>query len=227
MKRHVLILSGPTHEYLDPVRFFGNASSGKMGRALALEAVGRDFEVEFVTGPVPEERLPVAPGIRIRRVVSAEEMLAAARPLFTAADVAIFAAAVADYAPAERLERKRAKREEEWLLRLRPTPDLAQTLCAEKRPEQVAFGFALQTDDGEANARRKLEKKHLDGIVLNTPATLGANEGLFSFLSAGRSEFEVWGKIAKAECARRLFDALETPTEGAGKGAPSAAPAKA
>ena len=102
MGKKILILSGPTHEYIDPVRFIGNASSGKMGKAIAEEAVQRGHEVEFITGPVAEENIPTLASGHIHRVTSAEEMLSTARELFQTAETIIFAAAVADYAPVEK-----------------------------------------------------------------------------------------------------------------------------
>ena len=215
MRRTVLILSGPTHEYIDPVRFIGNASSGKMGKALAEEATRRGLDVEFVTGPVDGQNLPRAGNIRIHNVTSAEEMLSMARKLFQSSGTIIFAAAVADYAPAEKKPKKMAKASGELVLHLRPTPDIAQTLCSEKKPDQTAIGFALQTDDGEANARRKLAAKNLDGIVLNTPATLGAESGTFSFLSTASDGFEEWGCIGKADCAKKIFSAIAALPRGA------------
>lgn len=210
MQRKILILSGPTHEYLDPVRFLGNASSGLMGKAIAAEAVERGYDVDFITGPVPQDNWPVKAdnAIRIHKVTSAKEMFAKAQSLFEAADTVIFAAAVADYAPAEKLAEKMAK-SDELILHLKSTPDIAGTLCAQKRDGQIAIGFALQTIDGEANARRKLESKNLDGIVLNTPAALGAEKGVFSFLSRHAEAFEEWGCIEKKECARKILDAAE------------------
>jgi len=215
MSKRVLILSGPTHEYIDPVRFIGNASSGKMGKAIAEEAARRGCQVEFVTGPVAEETLPAHRShvkadnnIHIHKITSAEEMLAAARQYFQTSGIIIFAAAVADYAPAEKRPEKMAKSADELVLRLRPTPDIARTLCAGKGNDQIAIGFALQTSDGEANARRKLGSKNLDGIVLNTPATLGAETGTFSFLAANASGFEEWGCIDKTTCARKILEAI-------------------
>ncbi len=210
MNKRVLILSGPTHEYIDPVRFIGNASSGKMGKAIAEEAARRGFSVEFVTGPVAPEYLPRLEKDHIHPVVDAEEMLETAQAMFKKADLVIFAAAVADYAPAEKHVEKIAKSDTEWVLRLRPTPDIAKTLCAEKRTDQIAIGFALQTSDSEANARHKLETKNLDGIVLNSPATLGAENGTFCFLSANTDHFTHWGSIGKADCAKKIFDAIAT-----------------
>ena len=209
MRRQILILSGPTHEYIDPVRFVGNASSGKMGKAIAEEAVDRGYKVEFVTGPVDAQNLPARADIHIHYATSAEEMLATAQKLFNAAKIVIFAAAVADYAPIEKLSEKMAKSTGELTLRLRPTPDIARTLCAEKRNGQIAIGFALQSADGEANARRKLEAKNLDGIVLNTPATLGAEDGIFSFLSTHAEHFDEWGCIGKADCAKNILNAID------------------
>ncbi len=210
MNQRILILSGPTHEYIDPVRFIGNASSGLMGQALAYEAVRLGYTVDFVTGPIAEQRLPdLGSHGRIHRVTSAQEMLDAASILFPAADIVIFAAAVADYTPAERHAEKMAKTADELALRLRPTPDIAQALCVDKRPGQIAIGFALQTSDGEAAARRKLESKNLDGIVLNTPATLGATNGTFSFLSDSSAAFDHWGCIDKKDCARRILGAAK------------------
>jgi phosphopantothenoylcysteine decarboxylase/phosphopantothenate--cysteine ligase len=208
MKKRILILSGPTHEYLDPVRFIGNASSGKMGRAIAEEAIGQGYDVEFITGPVAEENIPALGDGHIHCVTSAEEMLSTARELFQTAGTIIFAAAIADYAPAEKFTEKMAKSTEELVLRLRPTPDIAQALCAKKKPGQLAIGFALQTTEGEGNARRKLEIKNLDGIVLNTPASLGTEIGTFSFLSSHAGHFDEWGCIDKPACSKKIFDAL-------------------
>jgi len=212
MQRKVLILSGPTHEYIDPVRFIGNASSGKMGKAIAEEAARRGYEVEFITGPVSESNLPDIEAGHLHKVTSAGEMLATAQGLSKTADVVIFAAAVADYAPAEKLSEKMAKSTDEISLRLRPTRDIAKTLCAGKPPNQIAIGFALQTTDGEANARRKLESKNLDGIVLNTPATLGAEKGTFSFLSRHAEQFDEWGCTDKSTCAKKILGVIDTLT---------------
>jgi phosphopantothenoylcysteine decarboxylase/phosphopantothenate--cysteine ligase len=210
MKKKILILSGPTHEYFDPVRFVGNASSGLMGKAIAEAAANHGYSVDFVSGPVPDSNLPgMGTSGVIYKVVAAEEMLVQATQLFPAADVAIFAAAVADYAPAERRAEKMAKSNEALVLHLRPTPDIAKTLGATKRKGQITIGFALQTSDGEQNAARKLRAKNLDGIVLNTPASLGAPTGSFSFLAAGTETFDDWGCIEKSECARRIMDAVK------------------
>ncbi len=233
--KKVLILSGPTHEYFDPVRFIGNASSGKMGKALAEEALKRGLEVEFISGPVPEENLPgrdrspsgpggalgehALPNIKIQKVTSAEEMLAAAQAKFGSADIIIFAAAVADFQPLEKSDEKFStcrgeasgrsrKVGNNVSMELKPTPDIAAMLCADKRDDQTAIGFALQTHDGEAKAKEKLAAKNLDGIVLNTPATLGAETGLFTWINA--NSVEAWGSLDKTDCAREIFIRLES-----------------
>jgi len=211
MENRVLILSGPTHEYIDPVRFIGNASSGLMGKAIAKEAVIRGFRVDFVTGPVPKNNLPNLGDLcQIYPVISASEMLEKARALYSGAAVAVFAAAVADYAPAEKKTEKMPKSTDELTLKLCPTPDIAKIMGGQKIPGQINLGFALQTENGEANARRKLASKNLDGIVLNTPASLGALTGTFSFLSVKSAAFENWGCIDKAQCARNIFDRIES-----------------
>ncbi|MCC7299984.1 MAG: phosphopantothenoylcysteine decarboxylase [Verrucomicrobia bacterium] len=204
--KKVLILSGPTHEYFDPVRFIGNASSGKMGKALAEEAIRRGMDVEFISGPVPESNLPKHG--HITRVTSAGEMLAAAKEKFAAADLIIFAAAVADFQPLEKSAEKFPKVGNHITIELKPTPDIAATLCANKRKDQIAIGFALQTHNGETRAREKLISKNLNGVILNTPATLGADSGLFTWIDS--QGLESWGSLDKAKCAERVFSKIES-----------------
>ena len=205
----MLILSGPTHEYIDPVRFIGNASSGLMGKAIAEEAIKQSFAIDFISGPVSDSNLPeLSNRGKIYRITSAEEMLNAAAERIESADAIIFAAAVADYTPAEKQKEKMDKSTGTLTLRLKPTADIAKTLCAAKRPEQVAIGFALQTTNGEEYARKKLSGKNLDGIVLNTPATLGAATGTFSFLSRDADRFEQWGCIGKPLCAEKIIKSI-------------------
>lgn len=204
--RTVLIVSGPTREHLDPVRFIGNASSGKMGRALAEEAAAAGATVRFVTGPVDPANLPDAPGITTGHVTSADEMLAAAQKNFPQADVVLYAAAVADYKPAETSTDKLPKKSNGHELKLAPTPDVAATLNAAKKNGQVCIGFALQTDDGEAQARAKLKKKNFDGIVLNALDAMGGDSGNYRFLAArGQSGFADWGTLTKRDCAKKIL----------------------
>jgi len=173
--KRILITAGPTHEKIDPVRFIGNYSTGKMGFALAEECAARGAAVELVCGPVAlRERHP---GIRRTDVESAAEMHAAATRLFPAADAAILCAAVADFTVAAVAGEKIKRGAKGLELDLVPTPDIAAALGRMKRPDQRLVGFALETTDGLANARRKLETKRLDLIVLNSLRDEGAGFG--------------------------------------------------
>ena len=173
--KKVLITAGPTYERIDPVRFIGNFSTGKMGYALAAEAARRGAEVTLVSGPVALSR---PAGVHVVYVESARQMLEAAEKAFVEADIAIMAAAVADYAPEQYVGHK-IKREHDEVdsIRLVKNPDIAATLGKSKRAGQTLVGFALETDNGLANAREKLERKNLDMIVLNSLSDKGAGFG--------------------------------------------------
>lgn len=205
--RAVLITSGPTREHIDPVRFLSNASSGRMGRALAECAQSAGARVEFVTGPVDESLLPALPDECIHRVVGAQDMLDAARALFPSTHIAIFAAAVADYTPVVKHDAKQPKTDGNRNIELAPTPDIAAALSRAKRPGQTTFGFALQTHDIFEKARRKLVRKNLDAIVLNSLDAIGSAAGKYYFLRAGARDFEEWRTLSKADCALRILQA--------------------
>ncbi len=207
-EKRVLILSGPTHEYWDPVRFLGNRSSGKMGKALAEEALKMGASVDFVTGPVSEDQLPRGLNLNVHKITSAEEMLAAAKPLSGKADVMVFAAAVADYAPLEKKNQKISRTKGGQTLLLKATQDIAETLCRHKKKSQIAVGFALETEGGVARAREKLKNKKLDAIVLNGVSSFGSANGSFQFLKAGKKDADDWGTLSKQECAKRIFTAV-------------------
>lgn len=209
--QQVLIVSGPTREHLDPIRFIGNPSSGLMGKALAEHAAHLGASVQFVTGPVPNDHLPEHPSCSIHRVVGALEMLEMARTQLAESKAVIYVAAVADYRPTTTSDKKLPKSETSLTLELVPNPDISATLNAEKSEDTFAIGFALQTHDGEAHARKKLEKKALDGIVLNYPDSLGAAEGHFSYLAKDADSFVEWGGIGKREVARRILEQLPLP----------------
>ena len=174
--KKVLVTAGPTYERIDPVRFIGNFSTGKMGYAIAEEAAARGAEVTLVSGPTALSTV----SSRIRRVdvESARQMLAAAQEAFADADIAIMTAAVADYAPAEVFDSK-IKREKAQFdsIQLVKNPDIAATLGREKRPGQILVGFALETDHVIDNGRDKLARKNLDMIVVNSLADKGAGFG--------------------------------------------------
>lgn len=170
--KKVLITAGPTYEAIDPVRFIGNRSSGKMGVAIAEEAARRGATVTLILGPSALRADHAA--IETQRVESAQQMYELATTHFPASDVAILAAAVADYRPAEVATQKIKKEAGTPEIRLERTPDIAATLGQMKSPGQRIIGFALETNDEMANARKKLEKKNFDLIVLNSLRDAGA-----------------------------------------------------
>ena len=170
--KRVLITAGPTYEKIDPVRFIGNYSSGKMGFALAEECARRGAEVELVSGPVSLQIHH--PSVHRTNVESAQEMFHAATERFTQADIAILCAAVADFTPTQVAGTKIKREGEELVLHLSPTHDIAQCLGKMKRDGQIMIGFALETNDEEAHAKDKLKRKNLDFIVMNSLQDKGA-----------------------------------------------------
>lgn len=169
--RKILITAGPTYEKIDPVRFIGNYSSGKMGFALAEECAERGAEVTMICGPVSLKTDNAA--IKRIDVESCQEMYEAAVDAFPGMDAAILCAAVADFKPLNRAESKIKRGSDDLTLSLCPTTDIARELGKIKRREQRLVGFALETDEEESNAKRKLEKKNLDFIVLNSTRNAG------------------------------------------------------
>lgn len=162
----VLITSGPTREYLDPVRFISSPSSGKMGLALANEAMRRGANVHFVTGPVNDTLLPQG-DCQIHQVETARDMLSAVDSLKDECQLFIFAAAVGDFRPANPIHSKIKRSGNSITLPLIENPDIAQALGFAKRPDQIMIGFAAETDDHIENAKSKLATKHLDAIITN------------------------------------------------------------
>lgn len=173
-KKKVLITAGPTYEQIDPVRFIGNWSTGKMGFALAEECAQRGADVTLIAGPVSLKT--VHPGIKRIDVKSAHQMYETAMEHFPGSDAAILCAAVADFTPAVTSDTK-IKRKGEMTITLKPTEDIAASLGAVKRPDQRMVGFALETNDEQSNAQSKLERKNLDFIVLNSLRDEGAGFG--------------------------------------------------
>lgn len=167
--KKVLITAGPTYEAIDPVRFIGNHSSGKMGIALAEAAHALGAEVQLILGP--SSYSPTEPTIKVTRVRTAQEMLSVGKEYFPGSDLAIFSAAVSDYRPAEVAEQKIKKQGggANRTIELVENPDILATLAAEKRPGQRVVGFALETENALENARKKLHTKNCDLIVLNQP----------------------------------------------------------
>lgn len=170
--KKVIITAGPTYEAIDPVRFIGNHSSGKMGIALANECTRRGGEVTLVLGP---SNVPVSNSkIDIIRTVSAQEMYEAVNKIYAKCDIAIYAAAVADYTPAEVSDKKIKKSEGGVSVALKRTKDIAGEMGQKKRDDQYAVGFALESNDGMDHAIGKIKKKNFDIIVLNSLKDKGA-----------------------------------------------------
>ncbi len=170
--KKVMITAGPTYEKIDPVRFIGNYSSGKMGYALAEACAERGAEVTLVSGPVNRE--VIHPNIKRINVESAAEMYQAAVKNYEDADAGILCAAVADFTPEVTAEQKIKREKDDLILRLKPTQDIAAALGKQKRPEQRLVGFALETNDEVSHAQDKLKRKNFDFIVLNSLNDKGA-----------------------------------------------------
>ncbi|MFQ5570102.1 MAG: bifunctional phosphopantothenoylcysteine decarboxylase/phosphopantothenate--cysteine ligase CoaBC [Rhodothermales bacterium] len=171
--KHVLVTAGPTREPIDPVRLITNPSTGTMGYAMAAAAARRGARVTLVSGPTA---LATPAGVQRIDVTTAEEMHRAVHAHHDA-DLVLMAAAVADYTPLDPSSSKLKKSDDELTLRLRRTPDILASLGQHKKPGQILVGFAMETDDGLANARRKLDEKNLDWIVLNNLREEGAGFG--------------------------------------------------
>ena len=208
--KKILITSGPTHEKIDPVRYIGNYSSGKMGSALARECARRGAKVVMVTGP--SAVVPRHPSIEVIPVTNARQMYAESKRVFAEPDTnaAILAAAVADYAP-EIMHPTKIKREKTGAMEIKlvPNPDIAAALGKSRRPGQMLVGFALETDHAEANAADKLRRKGLDWIVLNSMANpkagFGVDTNQVTILGADGSKREYPAKT-KDEVARDIID---------------------
>lgn len=203
-----LINAGPTHEPIDPVRFIGNHSSGKMGIALAEKAAAMGAEVTLVLGPTSLR--PVNPEIKLIQVQTARQLLEACSEAFTDADVAILSAAVADYRPEDPADRKIKKSGNDLSLKLVENPDILKTLGERKSSSQYLAGFALETDNALENARLKLDKKNCDLIVLNRPTDKSGfgsdtNEVILVDKSGQNVEIELKPKIEIAEDILRFI----------------------
>lgn len=206
--KRILITAGPTYERIDPVRFIGNFSSGKMGFSIAEECRRRGAEVTLVAGPTA---LQCDAAIRRVNVESAQEMYEACLPAFDTADAAILSAAVADFTPEQKADSKIKREADDLVLRLRPTHDIAKTLGQRKRPGQRLVCFALETNDEEANARGKLERKNADFVVLNSTripgTTFNADDNQIAVVT--REGVQSYPKKSKQEVASDIIDVLQ------------------
>jgi len=209
--KKILITAGPTHEKIDPVRFIGNYSSGKMGFALAEECARRGAEVTLIAGPV-NCQLSIENRQIVNRidVESCDEMYKAATEVFPKMDAAILCAAVADFRPEQQATKKIKREGDDLIIRLKPNPDIAAALGKMKKENQLLVGFALETNDEEANAHKKLKKKNLDFIVLNSLQNKGtcfqSDENQISIISHdGQKDYE---KKSKQAVAADIIDEL-------------------
>ena len=206
--KKILITAGPTYEKIDPVRFIGNYSSGKMGFALAEECMRRGADVTLIAGPVSRS---CSQSIRRIDVESCEEISNAATEAFASHDAAILCAAVADFRPETTADRKIKREKDDLILKLCPTNDIAASLGKMKSKEQKLIGFALETNDEVTNAKKKLKKKNLDFIVLNSTrnegTTFRSDYNKISIISEnGKMDFD---KKPKVDVAKDIVDEME------------------
>jgi len=207
--KKALVTAGPTYEPIDPVRFIGNHSSGKMGLALAAELAGRGAAVQLVLGP---SAIHVnIEGVEVHRVTTAEEMFQSCQEKFGDADIAVMSAAVADYTPAHTASEKIKKTEDHLRLELVKTKDILKSLGERKAKGQVLVGFALETQDEKQGALHKLKSKNADIIVLNSLRDEGAGFGFDTnkitiFEKSG--EEIAYGRTSKQQSAKDIVDRI-------------------
>lgn len=205
--RTILVTAGGTREPFDPIRFISNRSSGKMGYALAAEALARGAEVILVSAPVSMEP---PPGVKLVPIETAQEMHDAVMEYFPHVDAVIKAAAVADYRPVEVAGQKIKKQTGRWVVELEPTPDILRELGRQKT-RQVLVGFAAETEELEEHGREKLQEKNLDLIVANDVtrpgAGFGADTNIVTLIFAD-GRVEALPKLSKREVAERILDAV-------------------
>lgn len=207
--KKAIVTAGPTYEPIDPVRFIGNHSSGKMGLAIAKELHNRGAEVTLIMGP--SQLNFSSNGISLINVTTAEEMYAATHEIFDKADIAVMAAAVADYSPAVKAGEKIKKNEEKLSIELSKTKDILKSLGEKKRAGQVLVGFALETNNEKENALDKLRTKKADMIILNSLRDAGAGFGYdtnkITIFDKGGQEFGFATKT-KDETAKDIVDTI-------------------
>ncbi len=207
----ILITAGPTYERIDPVRFIGNYSSGKMGFAIAEECAARGMDVALVAGPV--QLTTTHSNISRINVESAEQMYNAVHSKVDQADVVILCAAVADFTPVVTSDKKIKREGDNMHIELKPTKDIAASVGAIKRKNQLLVGFALETNDEEQNALGKMKRKNLDFIVLNSlndkDACFGYDTNKITILrsSGERTEYPL---KPKTQVASDIVDTIES-----------------
>jgi len=200
---HFLITAGGTREYIDPVRFISNASSGRMGYALARAALKVGHKVTLISAS------DLQPPVRVDfvGVDSATEMFEAVKKFFSKCDCLIMAAAVADYTPLRPAKSKIKKTRENLIIKLKPTTDILKWAAKHKKKNQMIVGFALEEKNLRANAEKKLKEKNLDMIIVNTPAAIGSDKSTVQIKTPGRK----WLKppqASKTTIAKKIIDLL-------------------
>jgi phosphopantothenoylcysteine decarboxylase/phosphopantothenate--cysteine ligase len=201
---HILVTAGPTREYIDPVRFITNSSSGKMGYAVARAALRRGHKVTLISGPVD---LAPPEGVKFVPVVSAEEMLREAKTVFPKVNAVIMSAAVGDYRPAKISKckiKKEHKDDDRLVLELMPNPDIIAQLGRRKNGSQILVGFALEDRSGHVHALEKFSRKNLDCIVLNDPTALGGEKNRVQVYTR-EWEWQKWPEMTKAALGTKLI----------------------
>lgn len=201
---HFLITAGGTREYIDPVRFISNASSGKMGYALAGAANKAGHKVTLISASELQPPL----GVNFVGVDTAAEMFAVVKKYFGKCDCLIMAAAVADYTPVNVRKTKIKKTDSPLTLKLKPTKDILGWAGKNKKEEQLVVGFALEDKNLRKNAEKKLTEKNLDMIIANTPAAIGAEEATVQIKTVGQS-WERLAKSGKSKTAQRIIRRIE------------------
>jgi phosphopantothenoylcysteine decarboxylase/phosphopantothenate--cysteine ligase len=207
--KKAIVTAGPTYEPIDPVRFIGNHSSGKMGVAIAKELYNRGAEVTLIMGPT--QLVFSANGISLKKVTTADEMYKVCNEIFADTDIAIMAAAVADYSPVAVAQEKIKKIDEGLTVELLKTKDILKSLGEKKRAGQVLIGFALETNNEKENALQKLKRKNADMIVLNSlndaGAGFGYNTNKVTIFEKGGKEF-IFDNKSKTEVAKDIIDTM-------------------
>lgn len=204
----ILITAGPTREYLDPVRFISNLSTGKMGYLISEEAIKRGHKVILISGPT---YLKPPDGIKVVKTTSAEEMKEAVLKYFPEYDVLIMAAAVSDWKP-EKKYRGKLKRKKEWNLKLIPNPDILKEVSKIKKENQIVIGFALETENIEKNALKKLKEKKLDLIIGNTTEFFGEGKPSKVVFISKDGKVKKYKRIKKEKVAEKIVNWIENET---------------
>jgi phosphopantothenoylcysteine decarboxylase/phosphopantothenate--cysteine ligase len=204
-KIHFLITAGGTREYIDPVRFISNASSGKMGYELARSAIGAGHKVTLITAPTS---LDIPKGTSIVKVESAGDMFEAVKDKFGGYDCLIMTAAVSDYTPVKPAREKIKKSSGGITLKLKPTRDILRWAGTHKKRNQFVVGFALEDRDIKKSAERKMRQKCIDMIIANTPAAIGSERSEV-WIKKGGERWQEFPEMSKKQAAEKLIRLIE------------------